>query len=133
MHNSGLKHVRYEDWDFFLDEAACDAYYRALPVTAPRLSGYLPPMTRCLSVLGADIRRPMALGSGGTDGLCYLLFGTATSETGYELDFYGSEAFASVVVRPYPEGVREEGCSFSAPCVLLQVFGNYAPWLDRAQ
>lgn len=86
------------------------------------MAEYLPELTEFFDMAGVDIRKPLNPEVGNR--LCYLAFGTATSQTGYELDFYGFEKFISIVLYLYTDGYHENGVDIAEPCLLFEVLEN---------
>lgn len=112
--------VRCQDWRFSVDWKKTQALFsRSLPEVR---AGWepLPPVAAVLfAALGIRPERPLPWAR--YSSRCYLLFGTAASEGGYELDFYTPAQDASIVVLPCPNGYQEGGLEIRAPCVLLEL------------
>ncbi len=97
-----MKTVSYQDWTFVVDVEKTKLICGEIHPSAAVLRGFLPELTGFLKSLAIDIDKPIER----TDGeLIYQFFGTAFSEQGYEIDFYGADKFASVVVYP-GDGIR---------------------------
>ncbi len=109
-----------QGWDFCFDSQKTKDRSQAFPKSVFGLSGAVSGLDELAEQLGLDLERP-AFCAG--EGKYYLFYGTARSESGYELDFYGPDCCLSVVVYPCPEGYREDGLEIQEPCVLLGLFG----------
>ena len=105
--------------EVFVNQKKTQTFSRSLPeARAGRES--LPPAAAVLfAALGIQPERPLPWAQYGSR--CYLLFGTAESETGFELDFYGPGRYVAAVVLPYPAGCLEDGLEVRELCVLLEL------------
>ena len=108
-------------WTFSFHRERSQRLNRTVPQAGPEVRGCLPELRELLEQLGLELQRPAFRCSGGA--ACYLFLGTAYSQDGFELDFYGPGRYQSVVVHPCPQGHREDGLNIQEPCVLLEVFG----------
>ena len=93
-----MKKVIRDDYTFNIDIEKTESFYSDAPRTFDCLSGYLPDLTHFLTSLGIDIEKPVKYDPNDTSDLLYRTFGSFTSKTGYELDFYGEGKFVSVVI-----------------------------------
>ena len=109
--------VLYQGWRFQVDWEKTKQFQGGFRTKIPRFPEEL---IIFFEKLGIDLARPV---TGEANSCCYILFGTAESEDGLELDFYGPEQYVSVVIHPYPKGWKENDLNIQESCVLLEVFG----------
>lgn len=113
-----MKTVFNQGWRFHFDEKKtknlCCGPQVEWTQTIPELKAFF-------DELGIRLDQPVEIEEGGS--LCYLMFGTAESEDGYEIDFYAPDQCISIVVSPYPDGYQGNGLEVGGPCVLLELFG----------
>lgn len=94
-----LKRITYsDDWIFSIDVEKTTGFYskQKEPVDKSFLKRYPDSLKDFLVLCGIDYEKPC-------DGFTehdseYYLFGEAVTTTGYELDFYGENLFASIFV-----------------------------------
>ena len=92
-----MREVQHQGWLFTIDEERCTELYNSMDEKESKLRTYLPELTAFFDSVCVDITKPCDHGNDPAD-LCFWSFGSAISEKGYELDFYGENKFVSVVV-----------------------------------
>ena len=92
-----VKRVIRDDYVFGIDIEKAKSFYFYLPRVFNGLSEYLPELTRFMTSLGIDIEKPVKYDPNDTYDLLYRTYGTFTTKTGYELDFFGKGKYVSVV------------------------------------
>jgi len=106
-----MEQIKINDWIFCIDIEKTRNYY-ARQLALPEilfLDKYPDSMKAFLAQCGVDFEKPCAAASESDN--MYYLYGTAHSDEGYELDFYGENQFASIVV--YFDQPFSDGPSFS--------------------
>lgn len=93
-----MKKVIRDDYTFDINIEKTESFYADAPQVFDCLSEYLPDLTYFLASLGIDIEKPVKYNKNDTSDLLYRTFGTFTSKTGYELDFYGEDKYVSVAI-----------------------------------
>lgn len=115
-----MKKVIMDDYIFDIDIEKTESSYSDAPRVFNCLSEYLPELTHFLELLGIDIEKPVKYDPDEMHDLLYTTFGTFTSKTGYEIDFYGEDKYVSVVIfkneTKYKASVHED-------IINVEVFG----------
>lgn len=93
-----MKKVIIDEYVFDTDIEKTKRFYLDKPKVFDCLSGYLPELTHFMASLGIDIEKPVKHNLSDMSDLLYTTFGTFTTKTGYELDFYGENKYVSVVI-----------------------------------
>jgi hypothetical protein len=93
-----MKKVIRDDYIFYIDSEKAESFYSNTPRVFDCLCEYLPDLTHFLASLGIDIEKPVKYDLNDTSVLSYVKFGSFTSKTGYELDFYDEGQYVSVVI-----------------------------------
>lgn len=93
-----MKKVIIDDFVFDIDIEKTKRFYLDTPKVFDCLYEYLPELTHFMESLGIDIEKPVKYDMDDTHDLLYTTFGTVTTKTGYELDFYGEDKYVSVAI-----------------------------------
>lgn len=88
--------IVYKEWKFNVNRKASKDYYSSTPVLYLRADNLNCDLTNFFNDLMIDIEKPFKITA--TE-VSYYYFGTADSDMGYELDFYGKNQFISVVIK----------------------------------
>lgn len=131
-----MKEIRYQDdWRFDIDEKKTRDFYTNITfVQFPKLKEIFPNTSSFLEEMGVDIRKPIDFSEEYKDELTYIVFGTAKTTTGFELDFYEPQNFTSIVVYPYPsqpqnvnDRIKKYVRDINTAIILLDIFvgGDY--------
>ena len=92
-----MKKYCYSGWTYKIDEQETLCFYKKQQPVFNDIADKIPQLTQFLIELCVDISKPCNYCESTSD-LLYYVYGEAKSETGYEIDFYGDNAFATVVM-----------------------------------
>lgn len=101
-----------DDWYFEVDTVLTDQFYKKVPMSSISKK-YPESLNLFFEMLAIDLNKPYEICSNGSECI-FVIFGSATSDTGFELEFRDEDTWVYVIVYPYDDcGIKELGPAFS--------------------
>jgi hypothetical protein len=90
---------RLYDWDFCVDSKKTKEFYKNNSTKFTSVKSGPRDLQESLNSLGVDSRKPVIISSDRFEAV-FVVYGTASSVTGFEIDFKDEQYYLSIVVLP---------------------------------